>query len=391
MVLAALLPPSHRRKRTRNHLLRSLHVAHEAVLAPGANKQSTTGTPAPEAHAKQKSDADKHKEPADAPAATVAAAAAGPVAGPATTSAPADAVSAVTSTSSATTNATTAAASTVAGNAATGAAHVAPPSRPRGGKSRAKTEGITVFDSTEVDLALKRAAPYGSTHPTSYWSVQEIRDFPALLAHFGRDFEGISDFMKIKTATMCKNYFQRCIDVGKDYAAIADSAEGQKARGETTAPLPTGIDGKLLAERLTLTPHVPSNMPLHMHAPAEELTSLRSSYSQPAAYSRGPRLGYFEDDRRSVRGHASLPLIPPPVPQEPATVNSQPDVLDVHDVRFHHQQLSRSHGPSSGSGSGAEPLPSYYSSLRKILSRASASPQSQSRYLHLHKQRRLDP
>jgi hypothetical protein len=43
---------------------------------------------------------------------------------------------------------------------------------------------------------------YGSMQPTSYWSVPEQRDFPALLAHFGRDFEGISGWMKTKTTVM---------------------------------------------------------------------------------------------------------------------------------------------------------------------------------------------
>lgn len=45
-------------------------------------------------------------------------------------------------------------------------------------------------------------AAYGSLQPTSYWSVPEQRDFPILLGHFGRDFEGISNYMKTKTAVM---------------------------------------------------------------------------------------------------------------------------------------------------------------------------------------------
>lgn len=38
--------------------------------------------------------------------------------------------------------------------------------------------------------------------PSSYWSVYEVKDFPRLLAHFGRDYEGISNFMRTKTAIM---------------------------------------------------------------------------------------------------------------------------------------------------------------------------------------------
>ncbi|KAL4746586.1 hypothetical protein BDW72DRAFT_184586, partial [Aspergillus terricola var. indicus] len=50
---------------------------------------------------------------------------------------------------------------------------------------------------------------------TSYWSIAEMRDFPHLLAEFGRDFEGISRAMKTKSPQMVKNYFQRQIDSGK--------------------------------------------------------------------------------------------------------------------------------------------------------------------------------
>ena len=66
-----------------------------------------------------------------------------------------------------------------------------------------------VFDSMEPDAAAPTRQPerqpelgYGSLQPTSYWSVPEQRDFPQLLAHFGRDFEGISHFMKTKTTVM---------------------------------------------------------------------------------------------------------------------------------------------------------------------------------------------
>jgi hypothetical protein len=79
------------------------------------------------------------------------------------------------------------------------------PPVPRGrvGRGRAK-EGVYVFESTEVEpMATKQPETgYGSLQPTSYWSVPEQRDFPALLGHFGRDFEGISSWMKTKTTVM---------------------------------------------------------------------------------------------------------------------------------------------------------------------------------------------
>lgn len=76
--------------------------------------------------------------------------------------------------------------------------------RSRTARGRAK-EGMYVFESTEAETTMpgkQMETGYGSLQPTSYWSVPEQRDFPRLLAHFGRDFEGISNFMKTKTTVM---------------------------------------------------------------------------------------------------------------------------------------------------------------------------------------------
>lgn len=76
--------------------------------------------------------------------------------------------------------------------------------RSRTARGRAK-EGMYVFESTEAETAMpakQMETGYGSLQPTSYWSVPEQRDFPRLLAHFGHDFEGISNFMKTKTTVM---------------------------------------------------------------------------------------------------------------------------------------------------------------------------------------------
>lgn len=75
--------------------------------------------------------------------------------------------------------------------------------KPRSSRARGK-DAIYVFDAAgDHDAAGgKSEMGYGSMQPTSYWSVPEVRDFPVLLAHFGRDFEGISSFMKTKTPIM---------------------------------------------------------------------------------------------------------------------------------------------------------------------------------------------
>ncbi|CAG8944212.1 unnamed protein product [Penicillium salamii] len=114
---------------------------------------------------------------------------------------------------------------------------------PRGriGRGRAK-DGVYVFESTEVEqtpISKQPETGYGSLQPTSYWSVPEQRDFPALLGHFGRDFEGISGWMKTKTTVMVKNFFQRRLDSGhNDFELIAKDAEEKKARGESPGKLP---------------------------------------------------------------------------------------------------------------------------------------------------------
>lgn len=83
---------------------------------------------------------------------------------------------------------------------------------PKSRSSRARgKDSIYVFDaSADQDAAATKPTSemgYGSMQPTSYWSVPEVRDFPTLLAHFGRDFEGISNFMKTKTPIMVSFFF----------------------------------------------------------------------------------------------------------------------------------------------------------------------------------------
>ncbi|KAJ5451745.1 hypothetical protein N7491_000927 [Penicillium cf. griseofulvum] len=150
---------------------------------------------------------------------------------------------------------------------------------PRGrvGRGRAK-EGVYVFESTEVDPALatkQLETGYGSLQPTSYWSVPEQRDFPALLGHFGRDFEGISGWMKTKTTVMVKNFYQRRLDSGqKDFELILTDAEEKKARGEPTGPLP--IPSVAPKRRYEATPSSIIPRPLAPHGdPMAEVDEIR--------------------------------------------------------------------------------------------------------------------
>ncbi|KOS39519.1 hypothetical protein ACN38_g9625 [Penicillium nordicum] len=165
-----------------------------------------------------------------------------------------------------------------------------PMPRGRVGRGRAK-EGVYVFESTEVEppMAAKQLETgYGSLQPTSYWSVPEQRDFPALLGHFGRDFEGISAWMKTKTTVMVKNFYQRRLDSGqKDFELIATDAEEKKARGETTGPLP--VPSVAPKRRYEATPSSIIPRPLAPHGdPMTEIDEIRFPKGKPVGLSPQP-------------------------------------------------------------------------------------------------------
>ncbi|KAJ5853305.1 hypothetical protein N7534_005848 [Penicillium rubens] len=167
---------------------------------------------------------------------------------------------------------------------------VPPIPRGRVGRGRAK-EGVYVFESTEVEppLATKQLETgYGPLQPTSYWSVPEQRDFPALLGHFGRDFEGISAWMKTKTTVMVKNFYQRRLDSGqKDFELILTDAEEKKARGEATGPLP--IPSVAPKRRYEATPSSIIPRPLAPHGdPMAEADEIRFPKGKPVGLSPQP-------------------------------------------------------------------------------------------------------
>jgi hypothetical protein len=100
---------------------------------------------------------------------------------------------------------------------------------------------MNVFETTEAEpiMAPKPSETgYGSLQPTSYWSVPEQRDFPRLLAHFGRDFEGISNFMKTKTTVMVSKPFICFIQY------CSSSSNINRNAGEKLLPAPSGFGSK---------------------------------------------------------------------------------------------------------------------------------------------------
>ncbi|KAJ5919522.1 hypothetical protein N7454_009357, partial [Penicillium verhagenii] len=223
-----------------------------------------------------------------------------------------------------------------------------PASRPRVGRGRAK-EGVYVFESTETDPTMTpkpMEGGYGSLQPTSYWSVPEQRDFPRLLAHFGRDFEGISHFMKTKTTVMVKNYYQRRLDSGqKDFEDLLLIAEDKKTRGEPTGPLP--IPSVAPKRRYEATPSTIVPRPLAPHgdlmAEADELRF--SSKGKPLAMSPQPMPLHgrpLSDNERGANRYPTLAQASNVAPGPPGATNISEDALTM---RGHPNRMS---GPRLG-------------------------------------------
>ncbi|KAM5441674.1 hypothetical protein MferCBS31731_003355 [Microsporum ferrugineum] len=182
---------------------------------------------------------------------------------------------------------------------------------------------------------------YGSLQPTSYWSVPEQRDFPELVAHFGKDFEAISQFMKTKTPTMVKNYFQRRVDSGKtELEEAALIAEAKKLRGEPTGPLPTpSVSSKRRYEA------TPSSVAPRTVAPNTENVDVMdralAPKGKPSVISMPPTPAVLQP-RHGMEKERSQPKLYPLV-QAPA---SQPNLAANND-ELHQRSVSTSQLPPS--------------------------------------------
>lgn len=242
--------------------------------------------------------------------------------------------------------------------------------RARTGRGRAK-EGVYVFESTESDAAMPPKpleTGYGSLQPTSYWSVPEQRDFPRLLAHYGRDFEGISNFMKTKTTVMVrifhfvyppnselmlisvlqvKNYYQRRLDSGnKDFEDLLMVAEDKKARGEPTGPLP--VPSIAPKRRYEATPSAIIPRPLAPHGDMMTEADEARLKGKPLAMSPQPMPIHARPLTESERGSNRYPPL-----AQASTAASMPSGAvalgdDSRGMRPQNGQSHRLSGPRMG-------------------------------------------
>ncbi|OBT71103.1 hypothetical protein VF21_09512 [Pseudogymnoascus sp. 05NY08] len=118
------------------------------------------------------------------------------------------------------------------------------------GPTRLKGTG-TIDDDEEMALFCRVRIKTSITPPSedfrhtdsnpksSYWTVAEQNNFPALLRHFGTDWNGIAKFMTNKTETSVKNYYQRGVAYrDSSWEEITKDVDEKQERGEPTGPLP---------------------------------------------------------------------------------------------------------------------------------------------------------
>ncbi|KAE8447313.1 hypothetical protein EG329_010871 [Mollisiaceae sp. DMI_Dod_QoI] len=234
---------------------------------------------------------------------------------------------------------------------------------------------------------LESAPPMGFEQPqdrrtiqqtSSYWSVPEQTDFPALLKHFGTDWHGIAKYMTSKThimvytnlfktwlavpsdsnksrlvaniQTQVKNYYQRQVDSGKmkEWEDFTREADARKERGEIPPDLPPPT--MMPKRRYDITPGTlprsGSSMDLSDDlAPANQSKILtQASPPQPSLSARFPAL-------------AQAGPVPQIQPATPTTVlNKHLPPQPIQQAAQQVQQTSRPpRGPALGYFTQSEP------------------------------------
>lgn len=110
----------------------------------------------------------------------------------------------------------------------------------------------------------KDAAVNGSKRSiSSYWSINEVTQFPTLLETYGTKWVTIADILGTKTATMVKNYYQRKADKNGwlDVAQAADSRiSAQVASINNNSQYPLDQNSTELYSKYPVPPPVPEGV-----------------------------------------------------------------------------------------------------------------------------------
>ncbi|KAG0688266.1 hypothetical protein C6P40_001201, partial [Pichia californica] len=81
--------------------------------------------------------------------------------------------------------------------------------------------------SDENSKRSKKTKKDDKSHISSYWSVQDITNFPILLEKFGSRWDDIADELGTKSATMVKNYYQRGLVDHPNWQTYISAARSQ--------------------------------------------------------------------------------------------------------------------------------------------------------------------
>ncbi|RDW88028.1 hypothetical protein BP6252_00060 [Coleophoma cylindrospora] len=216
---------------------------------------------------------------------------------------------------------------------------------------------------------------------SSYWSVPEQTDFPALLRHFGTDWHGIAKWMTSKThimvyttvfqhwlavpsdsnksrrvaniQTQVKNYYQRQVDSGKmsEWEGIAKEADEKRERGESTGPLPTP----------TVVPKRRPEPMGYFDRTEPTITSLEDL--TPGSQNQAIPLQRVSPQPQSVLNNNRFPTLaqagthPQSVIQPPTSVPSPKKSLHPQSAQQMSQQIQQNPRPSNGPQLGLFTVP----------------------------------
>ncbi|BFZ61047.1 DNA-binding protein snt1 [Saitoella coloradoensis] len=210
----------------------------------------------------------------------------------------------------------------------------------------------TMQEYYDADGSARKGSRRGTT--SSYWSVQEMSDFNALLVRYGKDWYAIADALGTKTATQVKNHYLKNADrfdtlvamnpLSKGSANVPDTVDNSEAsppdepdkrHAQTVILLPKQTEGRTLAtaEAPGLDKSGYARQPttseiLQAAANRSQATFPSSTASSYQGYDRGVRqMGYTRPSSGSAYPFNPLPPISNSYPQSPEqSVRSLPGI-----------------------------------------------------------------
>ncbi|GAO46331.1 hypothetical protein G7K_0563-t1 [Saitoella complicata NRRL Y-17804] len=200
----------------------------------------------------------------------------------------------------------------------------------------------TMQEYYDADGTARKGSRRGTT--SSYWSVQEMSDFNALLVRYGKDWYAIADALGTKTATQVKNHYLKNADrfdtlvamnpLSKGSASVPDTVdnseeglpdEPDKRHAQTVILIPRQTEGRTLAtaeapglDKSGFARQPTTSEILQAAANRSQATFPASTASSYQCYDRGVRqMEYTRSSSGSAYPFNPLPSISNSYPQSP--------------------------------------------------------------------------